>query len=204
MRYQVITIEREYASGGNEIGERLAERLGIPCYGREILERAAAKLHLPPDQLADAEENITGSLLYSLAVFSSVPLGKERDFLSFEQKLAFTEAEVIRDVSSGPCVVVGRGAAALLKDKTSAFSVFVHADYNTRVDRAIRVYGIEPKKAESVLHRCDKRRANYFKATTGVEWKDHNIYHLFLNSGKLGIEQAVELLYAAALRGPRP
>ena len=197
MQYRVIAIEREYASGGNEIGEKLAEKLGIPCYGQEILEKAAEKLNLPPDSLLNAEENMTGSFLYSIAAFSNFASGRETDFLSLEQKLAFAEADIIKNLSYNPCVIVGRGTAALLKDKTNVLKVFIHADNSTRIDRAVDVYKIAPKQAESVLQRHDKRRATYFKVTTNTNWKDNNLYHLFLNSGKLGIDQAVNILYAA-------
>lgn len=197
MGYNVIAIEREYASGGREIGERLAQRLGIPCYGQEILERAAARLGQPIERLREIEEGITGSLLYSIAMFANLTSGQSIDFLSFEQKLALAETDIIRELSQSPCVIIGRGATAVLKDRADVLKVFVYADKTARINRAVGVYGINAGSAESVLHRFDKRRANYFRATTNVEWKDAAMYHWFLNSGKLGIEQAVDMLYEA-------
>jgi len=85
----------------------------------------------------------------------------------------------------------------LLKDKDNVLKVFIHSDYQARIDRAINVYDVEPKQAESVLRRYDKRRSNYFKVTTNVEWKDTNTYHMCLNSEKLGIDQVVDILYQA-------
>lgn len=198
MRYNVIAIEREYASGGNEIGEKLAEKLGIPCYGQEILEQAAAKLNLPPQRLLEIEESITGSFLYSLIVFAHISSGQSTDIAPLDQKLAFVEADIINNLSLSPCVIVGRGASVLLKDKVKSLKVFIHADLKTRLERANAVYGIDKKQAESVLRRCDKRRGNYFKVTTNEEWKSMDVYHMFLNSGKLGIEQTVDILYEAA------
>ena len=197
MRYSVIAIEREYASGGLEIGEKLAERLGIPCYGQEILERAAVKLRLPPERLADAEEKITGSLLYSLVAFASIPADANPEYLSLEQKLALTEANIIKDLALSPCVIIGRAAAALLKDKMNTIKVFIHADYGARMDRAVNVYRLEPRQAESALRRFDKRRAAFFRAVTSSEWKDPDLYHITLNSGKLGIYQTADVLYMA-------
>ena len=196
-RYSVIAIEREFASGGSEIGGKLAEKLGFPLYGQEILEKAAEKLNLPVKYLSQIEESMKGSLLYSLAAFANVSSGNETDLLMLEQKLAFTEADIIRNLAMNPCVIIGRGAAALLKDRANALRVFIHADNNTRKDRAINVYGIDPKQSESILRRNDKRRANYFVATTEREWKDADVYHLFLNSGLLGIDPAVNILCAA-------
>ena len=196
-RYSVIAIEREYASGGREISGKLAERLDLPLYGQEILEKAAGKLNLPVKYLSEIEESIRGSLLFTLATYANFTSGNETDLLMLEQKLAFAEAEVIRTYALSPCVILGRGAAALLKDRANTLRVFIHADYGIRKERAINVYGVDPKMAESALRRNDKRRANYFAATTEKEWKDADIYHLFINSGMLGIVQAVDLLYAA-------
>jgi len=197
-RYSVIAIEREYASGGREISGKLAEKLSLPLYGQEILEKAAGKLNLPVKYLGEIEESIRGSLLFTLATFANVTAGNETDLLMLEQKLAFAEADIIRSLAVNPCVILGRGAAALLKDRAKTLRVFIHADYASRKQRAIDVYGIDPKQAESALRHNDKRRANYFAATTEKEWKDADVYHLFLNSGLLGIDQAVNVLYALA------
>jgi len=194
MRYNVIAIEREYASGGREISGKLAEKLNLPLYGQEILEMAAGKLNLPVDYLSEIEESIRGSLLFTLAAFANVTSGNESDLLMLEQKLAFTEAEIIRGLAMNPCIILGRGAAALLYDSKNTLRVFIHADCAARKERAVSVYGADPKQAEMTLRRHDKRRANYFSATTEKEWKDADIYHLFLNSGALGIDQAVDVL----------
>ena len=195
MKYKVIAIEREYASGGSEIGEKLGDKLGIPCYGYEILEKAAAKLNVSVEYLRNAEENITGSLLYGLAAFANAAAGKEFDLLVTEQKLAMVEAEVIKELALSPCIIVGRGASSIFADDDKVLKVFIHSDRKARVERAIEVYGHKPKQAESVLNHNDRRRANYFKATTQKEWKDDDVYQLILNSGKLGIDQAVSILY---------
>jgi len=196
MRYSVIAIEREYASGGREIGEKLAKRLGLPCHGQDILEKAAVKTGLPLDELNELEESITGSLLYSLSIFADMASGRGMD-LTRAQKLALAESDIIRDLSLKPCIIIGRGAAGLLKDKDNILKVFVHAGFDVRVKRAVEIYGIDPKQADSILRRYDKRRITYFKAATNVEWRDADIYHMLLNSGKLGIDPAVDILHAA-------
>lgn len=196
MKYSVIAIEREYASGGREIGEKLAERLGIPCYGYEILEKAAVKTGLPLQELAALEESITGSLLYSLSMFADITSGRDVGMTSAQQ-LALAESDIVRELAFSPCVIIGRGSAGLLHDRANVLKAFVHADVDVRIQRAIDVYGIDPKQAESALRRCDKRRTGYFRAATSLAWSDASIYHLFLNSGKLGIDAAVDILYAA-------
>jgi cytidylate kinase len=197
MTYSVIAIEREYASGGLEIGSKLAEKLGIPCYGQEILAEAAVKLNMPVEHLRRAEENITGSFLYGIAAFSSIMSGNNADLLSLEQRLALAEAEVIKNLAYKPCIIVGRGACVLLKDNVHTLNVFIHADKNTRISRAVNTYGIDAKQAESFLQHQDKRRSTYFKVTTNMEWKDADLYHLIINSGKTGIDRAVDIIYEA-------
>ena len=117
-----------------------------------------------------------------------------------EQRLAVAESEIIKTLAYDPCVIVGRGAAAALKEE-HVLKVFIHADRNRRAARAVNQYGVAPKQAESFLSRCDKRRADYFKFTTATNWKDADIYHLCLNSGKLGIAQCVEVLYQICVHG---
>ena len=195
MRYNIITIEREYASGGREVGEKLAAKLGIPCYNQQILTKAAAKLNLQPEQLAKTEERITGSLLFGLVALANATSGMSTDFIPLEQQLIAAESSVIEELSLHPCVIIGRSATATLQDKQNVFKVFIHADNSTRMERAINVYHDDAKQAESVLQRNDKRRSNYFKAATNLGWKDPDLYHMFLNGGKLGIEQTVDILY---------
>ena len=197
MRYPVVAIEREYASGGSEIGEKLAVKLGIPFYGQEILDLASEKLSVPSEYLADLEESITSSFFYNFGMFSKYISGEDFDVLTPEQRLTVIEAEIINTVSVSPCVIIGRGAAALLKDRASVLRVFIHADYKTRADRAISMYKVNPNQVESVLRHHDRRRATYFKVTTATEWKATAIYHMFLNSGMLGIDKTVDILYAS-------
>jgi len=194
MRYNVVAIEREYASGGREIGEKLAKRLGIPCHGYDILEKAAIKTGLPLGELSNLEESMTGSLLYNLSMLADITAGRSVDSTK-AQKLALAESDIIQDLSLSPCVIIGRGAAGLLKDREGALKVFIHADHETRIERAVDIYRHDSTQAEKVLRRQDKRRSDYFKAATGVEWKDTDIYHLLINSGKLGVDLAVDILY---------
>lgn len=194
MRYNIVALEREYASGGLEIGEKLAARLGIPCYGKEILERAAKRLGVSAGELQYLEEHMTGSLLFSLNMFASYTSGEGAD-LTKTQKLALTESEIIKELALEPCVIVGRSAAGLLKNHDKVLKVFINADIGDRINRACHTYGADPQHAESILRRSDKRRSGYFRTVTGSDWRDPGIYHMILNSAKLGIDAIVEILY---------
>ena len=172
MKYHIITIEREYASGGSEIGTRVGLQLDIPCYGKEVLERAAEKMNTVPERLVQLEETTSNSLLYSLGMANRIALG-ERDGLSEEGALYVTEESVIREMAlQGPCVIVGRCAGWILRDREDVLRVFIHADKEFRKKRARTCYGIEEAKVDNILKRFDRRRANFYRANTCMHWDD--------------------------------
>lgn len=193
MKYHVIAIEREYASGGREIGRKAAERLGIPCYGREILEMAAEQKKTSVSYLENIEEKATGSILYSMYVMANLTKGGP---MSNEDDLFLTESEIIRRLTQTPAVIVGRCAAHSLREREDVLRVYIHSGIDRRRDRAINKYGVSPADADTWLKRADKRRAGYYKANTGNNWSDVNNYHLVLDSGLLGIDKCVDLLEA--------
>ena len=199
MKYHIITIEREYASGGSEIGTRVGLQLDIPCYGKEVLERAAEKMNTVPERLVQLEETTSNSLLYSLGMANRIALG-ERDGLSEEGALYVTEESVIREMAlQGPCVIVGRCAGWILRDRKDVLRVFIHADKEFRRKRARICYGIEEAKVDNVLKRFDRRRANFYSANTCMHWDDKKGYHLVLDSSQLGIPACVDLICRTAV-----
>lgn len=194
MKYHIITIEREYASGGNEIGERIARRLDIPCYGQEVLNRAAKLMNTVPERLLHLEETTSNSLLYSLGMAAKVMTG-ERDGLSEEGALYVMEERVIRDMAlQGPCVIVGRCAGCILGDRKDVLRVFIHASRDFRLKRAVEEYGIPENNADNTLKRYDRRRSNFYHANTGRSWDDKKGYHLVLDSSAVGIEPCVRMI----------
>lgn len=193
MSFNVIAIEREFATGGLEVGKKLAKKLNIPCYSKEILEIAAEKMNLSVGELKDIEESTTGNLLFSLNLFASYTSGGNIG-LTKEQKLALVEAEVVKELSLNPCVIVGRGAAGLLDEK-NVLKVFILADIDVRRERAINIYNVEELLVDYTLRKFDKRRANYFNAITGVEWRNPKNYHMILNSSKLDIDSIADILF---------
>lgn len=196
MRYDYVVIEREYGSGGTGIGELLSEKMGIPCYGAQILEEVSEKLGIPVADIQSYEENTTNSFLYSLYAFGKITDGTET-FLSGENRIFLEEQEVIRArAMEGPAIFVGRCAASALGDRR-VLTAFIHADHEVRRERAIKEYGIPANTANSVMTKFDRKRRNYYLSNTGNKWYDWNNYEMVLDSGKLGREGCAEAICAA-------
>jgi len=194
MKYNVITIEREYASGGREIGDRLTKKLGMPCYGKEILEWVAVQQGTTPEQLRHLEETTTNSFLYSIAMASKLST-REMSGLSKENELYLAEARKIKELADrGGCILVGRCSSWVLRGREDVLNVFIQADMAFRKKRAVEVDGVDPSKAETTLRKSDKRRSNFYSANTGKKWDDRSEYHLILDSSKLGIDKCVEII----------
>ena len=194
MKYNIITIEREYASGGREIGGLVAEKLGIPCYGQEILELAAEHYNTSPERLEHLEETATTSFLYSVYLLSQDPASIINS-TPREDTLNIVENKIILDLASkGPAVFIGHCAGYVLRNRADLLNVFIHQDINKRLKRAILKYENDVDKADSVLKKYDKRRGNYYSANTGEKWTDSKNYHLVMDSGKLGIEGCADII----------
>lgn len=194
MRFNYIVIEREFASGGRDIGKLAASMLNIPCYGREILEKAAKRENLSVEYVEELEEGSTGSFLYSLYKISGMTNGSVGSATAAE-KLNSDEINIIRELAlCGPTVFVGRSAAYALSDKNDVLKVFVHANRDFRIKRACEVYGLEENTVKNILKKYDKRRSNYYKMNSGKEWNEISNYDLILDSSVLGIEKAAELI----------
>ena len=194
MPNRIITIEREYASGGRQIGKKVADELGIPFYNREILEMAAEKSGVSPDYLENAEEMAPKSFLYSL-MLSSNPTRSIEENLPLSDKIYIIESKIIQEVADkGDCVIVGRCANYILGDKHDVFNVFIYSNMQNRIKRAVEEYGIEKKKVNSILKKFDKRRETFYSVNTGGNWYDKENYAMCLNSGVLGINFSAKLI----------
>ena len=196
--YRYVTIEREYASGGAQVGRLVGQALGMPVYGREILEMAAQEGGTTPEYMEHLEETDTNSLLYSLVAMAKTTQGQLPQISQTDQ-LNLLESQIIQRLAQeGPCVLVGRCAGWVLRERQDVLQVFVHADRETRLRRAREEYGVSPDKAPAVLHRYDHRRSNFYHANTGRSWSRREGYHLVLDSGLLGVDQCAALLVHAA------
>ena len=195
---KVITISRQYGSGGREIGAKLAEKFGIPFYDNELIARAAKESGYAEAAFHNAETKATNSLLYSIAMGMSAYGNQEIGFtqLSLDDRIYLAQSDVIRKVAEeGPCVIVGRCADYILKDYDNVINIFVYADMEFRKERAIRIDGLDPKRAEEEIVKMDKRRGNYYNYHSGEKWGIASNYHLSVDSSLAGIDHAVETIY---------
>lgn len=192
MAYPVITIGREYGSGGRIIGEKVAEVLQVPFYDKKLIELAARETGFTESFIREMEQKRTGSLIYSIYLNSQS--------LSLSDQVFVTESELIRKAAQEPCVIVGRCADYLLSDIHS-LHVFVHAPLEERMERAKQEYGIEleGKELESYVIKADKSRANYYNYFTTLKWGRSQNYDITLNS-HMGIDVAVDIIVGLAKR----
>ena len=197
MKKPIITIERQYGSGGSLIGKLVAEKLNINCYNRQILEMTAQKCGISADYLEAAEENVPTSFLYSLLLTANHARTTEEN-LPLSDKVFLMESRIINEIADNEeCfVLVGRCGNYILEDK-GCFSVYIYANPKERVKRAIKEYGIPEKKAESVMKKADKRRETFYNVNTDSIWQDKDHYSLCLNSAELGDELCAELIVKA-------
>ena len=201
----IITISRQYGSGGREIGKKLAEKRNIPFYDKELIAMAAKQSGFSEEAFEKADERATNSLLYSLMMGSYSFGGRVTTFneMPINDKLYLIQSDIItKAAQAGPCVIVGRCANYILRDFKNTFNVFIYADKLSRMDRAVKCYGIQADKAADFLTKKDKQRANYYNFYTNRRWNDPENYHLMLNSSHFGIEESVELILEALERLP--
>lgn len=204
----IITIGRQFGSGGREIGHLLAETLDIPFYDKELISLAAKKSGMDPEIFANVDEKASNSLLYSLSM-GLYGLGHNFSAmgdLPVNDKLYILQHKIIKELAAqGPCVIVGRCADYVLKDLPNCVNVFIQADLQYRIQRAIEVHEIDKKRSEQIVNKTDKVRANYYSFYSGKKWGVAENYDLCINSGKLTKEQAVEIItqYALAAEAKR-
>ena len=194
IKYKIITMEREFGSGGNEIGRRVAKKLGIELYDRNILVEAAKRLDIPPIYIGDLEETAPGSIIFNL---SKTAIGGSRkdSSLPMSEKLFLEEKKIIEEnVEKHDCVIVGRCASFILYDRADCLKVFIYADKDYRINRAIQTENIAPAEAEDFLRKSDKRRSNFYNTHTGWKWGDMSKFDLCLNTSSLGLDACVDIL----------
>lgn len=192
----VITIGREFGSGGHEIGMKLAERLGIKCYDKELLELAAKESGLCEELFASQDEKPTNSFLYSL-VMDTYSLGYSNSYVDMpiNHKVFLAQFDAIKKLAGeGPCVMVGRCADYALADWKDCFSVFVHADFDWRINRIAAKYNKTPKEARDIITKTDKSRASYYNYYTNKKWGSAKSYNLCIDSSKYGIDNTVKAI----------
>ena len=200
MGNKIYTIGREFGSGGREIGEKLAERLGIKLYDKELLQQAAKESGFCEEIFENHDEKPTNSFLYSL-VMDSYSFGYSSAGFSdmpMNHKIFLAQFDAIKKLADeGPCVMVGRCADYALADWKDCFSVFVHADFDWRINRLAAKHNKSPKEAKDMITKTDKSRASYYNYYTNKKWGAAKSYNLCIDSSKLGIENSVRTIIEA-------
>lgn len=187
---RIVTISREFGSGGRTIGKEVAAQLGIPCYDSELIEKIAAQSGFAKEYVEKYGEYAISDNLYENALAD-----RTQDGQSDSDKLWIAQKKVIADLAEkGPCVIVGRCADYILRDIANCLTVFVHASDEKRADRIVSVYGEREESPIRRIHDKDKKRKAYFEIYTGTEWGKAENYHLCLDSGVLGINKCVEII----------
>ncbi len=193
MSGSVITISRQYGSGGRFVGRKLAEKLGIPFYDNELISMAAKESGFAESLFENAEKNTTYSLLYSLSMFGNSTGGMYG--LPLSDKVFLIQSDIIKKVASeGPCVIVGRCADYVLRERHDVVHFFFHSDMDSRIARAMKYYGLEEKKAKEAIEKTDKKRAAYYNYYTGERWGEIKNYHMAINTDAIGIDNCVDIL----------
>jgi len=191
----VITIARQYGSGGKTIGEMLAKDLGISCYNREILKMASEDSGIAEKLFGQVDEKLNVGLLKKLTkrIYSGDLLPPESDDFASNDNLFNYQAKIIKQLArQESCVIVGRCADFVLRNYDNVASVFVHADEEFCMARAMERNSMTPKEMERFIAKTDKYRGDFYKHYTGRDWADARNYDLCLNSGKLGFEKCAE------------
>ncbi len=191
MKHKIITISRQFGSGGRTIGKKLAEQLSIPCYDAELVEKLAQQSGFQAEYVAEHGEYRPHSSWLANA-FSS---GTTGNFPTNQDYLWEIQRRIILELAEkSACIIVGRCADYILRDHADCLTVFIHASMAYRADRIVRVYGEREEAPEKRLKNKDKRRSAYYRYYTDMEWGDCLNYHLALDSGVLGIDRCASLI----------
>ena len=198
MGNKIYTIGREFGSGGRNVGEKLANRLGIKLYDKELLQQAAKESGFCEEIFQNHDEKPTSSFLYSLVMDTySVSGYSSTPFLDMplNHKVFLAQFETIKKIAEREsCVIVGRCADYALSDNPDCINVFIHADLDNRIKNVSKNLNITENKARDIINKTDKQRASYYNYYTSKKWGDARSYNLSLDAGKLGTDNCVEMI----------
>ncbi|WP_072684819.1 AAA family ATPase [Holdemania sp. Marseille-P2844] len=187
---RIVTISRQFGSGGRTVGKQLAARLGIPCYDQELIEKLAQASGFTPEMVAKQQEASPYSSHWAFALSEGQFMGA-----SIQDQLWQLQRKIILELAEKEsCVIVGRCADVILKDHADCLTAFIHAKKEKRAKRIVEVYGETNVEIEKRIRDKDKRRAVYYEFYTGQTWGLAENFHVALDSGELGIERCVDIL----------
>ena len=194
MGHKIITIGRQFGSGGHEIGDRLSKSLGIPLYDRNLVEMAADKMGLSEISVEEVDESVLNTFLsayrYPDHVNSFTGYG-----LPLNDSTYLTQSSIIESLAKrGPCIIVGRCADYVLRQNSGCLNIFISASMEDRVKRIMDRYNLTEKEAATAIKRTDRRRKNYYETYTDQNWGSTDSHQLLINVSKLGIERTLGLI----------
>lgn len=193
----VITIGRQFGSGGREIGEKVAEYFGIKCYDKELLSRAAKESGFCQEMLEQHDERPTNSFLYNL-VMDTYSFGYNASSfvdMPISHKVFLAQFDTIKKIASeGPCVIVGRCADYALSEMTNVINLFIFSEEQAKIDRICRKYNLSENKAKEMMIKKDKQRQSYYNYYSSKKWGRADTYNLCIDSSVLGVEGTVKLI----------
>lgn len=189
-KFKIIAISRQFGSGGRTIGKLLAEQLNIPLYDREIISQVAKESGFAESYVEEKGEygssDKAAGMFINRSCYSSA--SNEDTIWNFQTKFIKEHAE------KEPCIIIGRCADYILRNRLDVLRVFIHADMKERIKRISEVYKINDSDPEKLLHQKDKRRAAYYQFYTDIKWGDTKNFHITLDSSAFGIEKCVQIL----------
>ncbi|MDR2196462.1 MAG: cytidylate kinase-like family protein [Coriobacteriales bacterium] len=194
----IITISRQYGSGGREIGEKVAAALGYGYYDRELIRRAAQDADISEDLVREEGEGIMGKIS-SLLSFGNSSAGAEEDSLPLGERIFLAEARTIKQIAEeGPCVIIGHSADYFLADHPGLLNVYIHSDWEARVARVMARNDLDERSAVARIKRIDRKRAAFYEQHTDQRWGKASNYHLSLSSSSFGIDVTADMIVAIA------
>ena len=190
MKKRIITISREFGSGGRTVGRRVAERLGIAYYDKELIEKIAEGTGLSEAFIREYGEHAPGTNVFSYSF-----LGRTANGMSMQDYIWTVQRKIIKELAGKePCVIVGRCADYILRNREDCLHVFIHSSLEKKVERIVKIYGETSDKPEKRLEDKDKKRSVNYHYYTDRKWGDARNYHLSLDSGEFGIERCVDII----------
>ena len=194
MKKTIITISRQFGSGGRSVGRTIAEKLGIPFYDKELVEQIALESGFAPNFVEEHGEHSPGRSILSYAFTATGVPGVMNGLSTADFLWSIQCGAIMQLAEKGPCVIVGRNADYILKDREDVLHVFIHADMDYRADRIVRLYGESEKSPASRLQEKDKRRSVNYQHYTGRTWGAAENYDICINAGVIGIEEAAQIV----------
>lgn len=195
----VITVGRQFGSGGRKLGEEIAKTLGIEYYDKELISIAAKESGYSPEIFKNVDERATNSLLYSLSMGlynvknGYIPI---RD-MPINDQLYVLQHKIIKEIAATPCVIVGRCADYILRNQENIFRVFFYADIKNRIKNAVNMHNIPADRAETVVRKIDKTRANYYNFYSNQKWGGVENYDLCINTSTIAHDKIIEMICGA-------